>query len=167
MENLKKLGSKFGNIVKKPFGFIKRKTEKPREFMTKGRTGGMILTYLLAVQFFCWIVDGFALKKLSPVLVILITAAIVFLFSEVINLAIRVLFGGKKRSKGYFVTALAIVGTNNYIGNQGEASSAVFLMTLALVLSADVLGRCIWGFVKEHRLYDLLRSFLQKRLLGS
>ena len=151
MENLKKLGSKFGNIVKKPFGFIKRKTEKPREFMTKGRTGGMILTYLLAVQFFCWIVDGFALKKLSPVLVILITAAIVFLFSEVINLAIRVLFGGKKRSKGYFVTALAIVGTNNYIGNQGEASSAVFLMTLALVLSADVLGRCIWGFVKEHR----------------
>ncbi len=151
MKKIKKLGSKLGNIVKKPFRFIKRKAEKPREFMTKGRAGGMILTFLLSVQFFCWIIDEMAINTLPTFLVVLITLAVVAVISELTNLVIRILFGDKKRSKGYFLTALFIVGAMNYIGNQGEAAAAVMLMTLALVLSADVIGRCIWGFIKTHR----------------
>lgn len=143
--------SKIKKQLKRPFEFIKRKTEKSREFMTKGRAGAMIAEFLLAAQFFTWIVDEFTLKKLHIILVILISAVLIFLFSELINLIIRIAFGGKKRSKGYFLTALCIVGANNYIGTQGQAASAVILMTLALVVSADILGRCLWGFFKERR----------------
>ena len=143
--------SKIKKQLKRPFEFIKRKSEKPREFMTKGRAGAMIAEFLLAAQFFTWIVDEFTLKKLHIILVILISAVLIFLFSELINLIIRIAFGGKKRSKGYFLTALCIVGANNYIGTQGQAASAVMLMTLALVVSADIIGRCLWGFFKERR----------------
>ena len=143
--------SKIKKQLKRPFEFIKRKTEKSREFMTKGRAGGMILTFLLSVQFFCWIIDEMAINTLPTVIVVLITMALVAVIAELINLAKRIVFGDKKRSKGYFLTALFIVGAMNYIGNQGEAAAAVMLMTLALVLSADVIGRCIWGFIKTHR----------------
>ena len=37
--------------IKKPFGFIKRKTEPAREFMRSGRKGGMILELILAALF--------------------------------------------------------------------------------------------------------------------
>ncbi|MCR5620089.1 MAG: hypothetical protein K6F65_08305, partial [Lachnospiraceae bacterium] len=143
--------SKIKKQLKRPFDFFKRKTEKPREFMTKGRAGAMIAEFLLAAQFFIWIADEFTLKKLHIILVILISAVLIFLLSELINLIIRIAFGGKRRSKGYFLTALCIVGADNYIGTQGQAASAVILMTLALVVSADILGRCLWGFFKERR----------------
>ena len=143
--------SKIKKQLKRPFEFIKRKTEKSREFMKAGRAGAMIAELLLSAQFYYWIVDEFTLKKLPPVLGILIAMIIPVLISELINLAIRILGGGVKRSKGYFLTALGIVGMNNYIGNQGDNSAAVILMTFALVLSADILGRCVWSFCKTRR----------------
>ena len=70
--------SKIKKQLKRPFEFIKRKSEKPREFMTKGRAGAMIAEFLLAAQFFTWIVDEFTLKKLHIILVILISAVLIF-----------------------------------------------------------------------------------------
>ena len=45
--------------IKKPFGFIKRKSEPAREFMKSGRTGAIIMEVLLASQCLTWIIRSY------------------------------------------------------------------------------------------------------------
>ena len=137
--------------AKKPFVFIKNKTVGQRNFLRNGRPGGMIAELLLSTQFFSWIVDGLTMNKLPDIFVFVLTAGLMALFAELLNLEIAIIFGGGKRQKAYFVTAFLAVGINNCIANQGNAISAAVIMTIVLILAADILGRCLWSLIKDRR----------------
>ena len=49
-----KLIKRIWKQIKRPFGFIKRKTEKPRGSLRAGRAGAMILEMVLAGQFWAF-----------------------------------------------------------------------------------------------------------------
>ena len=140
----------WGNI-KKPFGFIKRKSEPAREFMKKGRTGAIILELLLASQFFTWIISSYTYDKYPWILMFIITCLLWVIIAELLSLVVKLIFAGGKRCRSYFIAALLSVGMNNAIVNQFESLAGAVLMTFALVLVADITGRIIWGFIRTRR----------------
>ena len=147
----KNIFKKIWGGIKKPFGFIKRKTEPAREFMKKGRTGAIILELLLASQFLTWMISSYTYDKYPWILMFIITCLLVVITAELSALLIKLVFAGGKRCRLYFILALAIVGLENMIVDQGEAVPGALIMTFALVLSADVTGRIIWAFIKTRR----------------
>ncbi len=137
--------------IKKPFGFIKRKSEPAREFMKKGRTGAIILELLLASQFFTWIISSYTYDKYPWILMFIITCLFWVIIAELSSLVVKLIFAGGKRCRSYFIAALLSVGMNNAIVDQFESLAGAVLMTFALVLSADITGRIIWGFIRTRR----------------
>lgn len=137
--------------IKKPFAFIKRKTEPAREFMKKGRTGAIIMEVLLASQFFTWIISSYTYDKYPWLLMFIITCLFWVIVNELSSLLVKLIFAGGKRCRLYFIAALISVLMNNIIADQGEAMPGAILMTFALVLSADITGRIIWGFIRTRR----------------
>lgn len=142
---------KIWNFIKKPFSFIKNKTAPAREFMEKGRTGAIIMEVLLASQFFTWILSSYTYDKYPWILVFIITCVMWVIVAELASLLIKLIFAGGKRCRTYFFVALLSVGMNNAVANQMEAMPGMLLMTFALVLSADITGRIIWGFIRTRR----------------
>lgn len=143
------------NAIKKPFAFIKAKTALQRGFLRAGRPGGIIALTLLCAQFFTWLIDDGLMNKLPIVVAFLVTVILAILASELLGLAIKLIFGGRRRSEAYFIMAFAGVFANNSIANQGNAMPGAFLMSLALTLAVDILGRCIWGLIKTHRFVQI------------
>ena len=134
--------------IKKPFGFIKRKSEPAREFMKSGRTGAIIMEVLLASQFFTWIISSYTYDKYPWILMFIISCAMWVIIAELASLLIKFVFAGGKRCRTYFYIAILSVVMNNVIVDQGEALPGAILMTFALALAADITGRIIWGFIK-------------------
>ena len=151
---MKKVKSFFGKVwkgIKKPFGFVKRKTEPAREFMKKGRAGGMIAELILSIAFMFWLFDGLTNNKLPWLVMFLVTTIILLLSVELLNLVLKILFGAGKRCKLYFFGALFSVCANNLIGNMFHAIFLAVFMSFLLVLAVDVIGRCVWAFIKSRR----------------
>ncbi|MCR5593085.1 MAG: hypothetical protein K6F79_04995 [Saccharofermentans sp.] len=137
--------------IKKPFGFIKRKSEPAREFMKSGRTGAIIMEVLLASQCLTWIISSYTYDKYPWILMFIISCAMWVIIAELMSLLIKLVFAGGKRCRTYFIIALFSGTLNNVLVNQGESIPGAILMTFALALAADVLGRIIWAFVKTKR----------------
>ncbi|MBO4678832.1 MAG: hypothetical protein J5626_04105 [Lachnospiraceae bacterium] len=148
---MKKFFGKIWGGIKKPFAFIKRKSEPAREFMKEGRPGGMIAEMLAATLMCGWLPGSYVYHKIPWGLSAVIMAALLVLAAEVINLALKVLFGAGKRCKSYFVVATFGVTFMNLVGNQLSDVGPAVLMSFLLVLSADIIGRCLWAFKKTHR----------------
>lgn len=137
--------------IKKPFGLIKRKTAPAREFMGKGRFLAMILETVLAAQFWASTLEEVMLKKVPYVLCLLIMAALWALVAEALNLVIKLILGGGKRCKSYFLISCSAVCAINVVANQLEQLPGALIMSFLLALSVDLLGRIIWGFIKTRR----------------
>ncbi|MBQ9608830.1 MAG: hypothetical protein IJV15_05205 [Lachnospiraceae bacterium] len=137
--------------IKKPFGFIKRKTEPAREFMRTGRAGGMIAELIVSALFMCWIIDSGTYGKVPLVINYILTVVLLALSAEVLNLVLKIVFGAGKRCKTYFCGALFTVLFNNLVGNQLKAVFPAIIMSFLFVLSVDIIGRCIWAFIKSRR----------------
>ena len=137
--------------ILRPFKFIKRKTEPARDFLRKGRSGAMVLEIILAGQFFAEVFREMVLQKIPFVLCLLISTALLAAIAELLNLVVKLILGGGKRCKSYFLTALLSVFMINIIADQGEAVPPAILMSFALVLAVDVVGRVIWGFIRTRR----------------
>ena len=148
---MKKYIIKCFNQIKRFFVFIKNKTATPRAFLHSGRCGGIIACLLLATQFFTWIFNELSLEKIPRIFVFILTGILIFLFVELFNLILRLIFGSSRRPLTYFLFAAFVVGTNNCAAQQGNSIPAALLMTFALVFAADLLGRCIWSFIKTRR----------------
>lgn len=148
---IKNFFKKVWGSIKKPFGFIKRKSEPAREFMKKGRTGAIILELLLASQFFTWIISSYTYDKYPWILMFIITCLLWVIIAELSSLVVKLIFAGGKRCRSYFIAALLSAGMNNAIVNQFESLAGAVLMTFALVLAADITGRIIWGFIRTRR----------------
>ena len=148
---MKKFFKKIWGGIKKPFSFIKRKTAPARAFMKAGRPGGMILEAVVGILFTAWAI-GIFLYERTPVWAnyLIMTAAFVII-AELGALIAKILIGGSKRCLAYFWVALFLVVMENSMGTQGNLMPQAVLMSFALVLSADVLGRVIWGFCRTKR----------------
>ena len=148
---MQKTEMKIINGIKKPFKFIKKKTEPAREFLNKGGMLGMIFEIVLATQFTFKEVISLTSYKFHPVLCMLITSVIWICCAELISLAVKIVFGVWKRSKAYFATSLFAVIFVNSILTHGNVLPVVILTDIALVLSVDILGRVILGFFRTKR----------------
>lgn len=148
---MKKFFKKIGRVISKPFRFIKRKTEPARKFMKEGRPGGMIAEAALGIIFTGWVIGSMVYEKLPVWADYLIVAALFFAIAEIIALLLKLFVGGSKRCKVYFWTAVFCVMMENFMGTQGSLMPQAFLMSFALALSVDVLGRVLWAFIKTHR----------------
>ena len=137
--------------IKKPFGFIKRKSEPAREFMKSGRAGAMILELVLASQFCWWIIDSYTYNKFNAILIFIISMGLVAIVTELCTLIFKLLFAGGKRHRGYFIAAFTAVAFTNIAANQAEAIPGALLFSYALALAVDILGRIIWGFIRKKR----------------
>jgi hypothetical protein len=137
--------------IKKPFSFIKRKTQPAREFMKSGRAGAMILELILASQFSWWILDSYTYNKFNAVLIFIIGAALVAIATELATLLFKLLFAGGKRHRAYFIAAFTMVAFTNIAANQGEAIPGALLFSYALALAVNIIGRIIWGFIRTKR----------------
>ena len=148
---MKKFFKKIWGGIKKPFSFIKRKTAPARDFMKSGRPGGMILEAVVGILFTAWAIGTFLYER-TPVWAnyLIMTAAFVII-AELGALIAKILIGGSKRCLAYFWVALFLVVMENSMGTQGNLMPQAVLMSFALVLSADVLGRVIWGFCRTKR----------------
>ena len=118
---MKKFFAKIWGGIKKPFAFIKRKTEPAREFMKAGRPGGMIAEMITATLMCGWVAESYVYHKISWMLSALIMAALMILMAEALNLVLKLLFGAGKRCKSYFAIALFGVIFMNMMGNQVNA----------------------------------------------
>ena len=137
-------------LILKPVDLIRRKTETQREFLKKGRAGGMAALALLSTRFIYWIVKGYL--PFPAVLSAPLSLILVLIASELLCLVLKILFGGARRDKSYFFVAVSCVCANNLIGTQGNHIPAALLMSMALALACDLTGRCLWGFIKSRRI---------------
>ena len=131
--------------------FIKRKTAPAAEFMREGRAGGMIAVTILATLMNTWFMQSFTFNKIPWMAACFITALIIVVISELLNLILKLVFGAGKRCKSYFVMSLFMVVFDNMMGNQANAVLAAFAMSFLLVLAADITGRCALAFFKKRR----------------
>ena len=146
---IKKEPGKLKRFIGKTADGIKRVTEGPRRFMQAGRAGGMIASVVLSTQFMYWIVKGMA--DIPAAVCVLLTPLLIILLTELSALLLKLLFGGVKRSRVYYVVAVGVVCANNTIGTQGQDILPAVIMSMALALACDIMGRCIWGFIKSRR----------------
>lgn len=147
----KNIFKKIWGSIKKPFAFIKRKTEPAREFMKSGRAGAMILELILATQFLWWIADSYTYNKYNAVLIFIISAVLFFVVTELTALIFKLVFSGGKRCRAYFWIAFSFVFSTNLIANQAMALPGAIIMSYMITLAVDVLGRIIWGFIKTKK----------------
>ncbi len=136
---------------KNPIKWIKKKTEPQRDFLRMGRPGALIGLGVLATQFISWMIYEEAIGKIPVVLAFFLTAAICVLIAELLNLFVRLLFGGGKRIRAYFLATFVAVFANNTIAQQGNAIPAAVLISFLITLAVDILGRCLWAFVRTGR----------------
>ncbi len=146
-EKLKKIG----RAVKRPFSWINNKTKPAREFMKKGRAGAMILEIALATYMCTWMLWGTVYEQIPVIVSALIFAGLSVILAELLNLLIKLVFGGGKRCKCYFFIALFWVMMNNITATQAESMPAVILMNIALLFAVNILGRVIWGFIRTRK----------------
>ncbi|MBO4807513.1 MAG: hypothetical protein J5537_00620 [Lachnospiraceae bacterium] len=152
--------------IKKPFVFLKNKTVLQREFLRDGRPGGMIAEAILAAQFFTWLMNDLFMGRLPVVVAFIIAAVAAVLASELLAFVLRLIFGGSKRCRAYFIVAFSVVIANNMIGNQGGAAPGAFLMSFAMALFANILGRCIWSFIDNRRFKQVFGYVMSAIALG-
>ena len=158
------------NAVIKPFVFIRNKTGPARDLMRSGRAGGMILEMALAVLMSSWVVNGYTYDKMPYVICIMVTADILVILAELIALVFKLLFGSGRRSTSYFYTAFVLIAFLNLVGNLLESVLPAVIMSFLLVLSFDILGRCIWGLVAGRRfkqVFVYLASFFAIAYIGA
>ncbi len=141
--------TKNNSRIKRIFENIKKRTEGPREFMKAGRAGGMMMEVILTVQFGISIIKGYTYAP--DILAVILTVIFFLLLAEITVLILKLIFGGAKRSKIYFIIAMSFVAINNISANQGNAVFPALLTSFALTLSADVLGRCFFAMIKTSR----------------
>ena len=139
--------SKIKGRIGKPIHKIKDRFSPCVEFLSAGRTGGIIAMLLLASQFdITKTLIGLDFPK--PV-TMLLSAVFSIIMVEVLLFVIKLLFGGGRQSKMFFFFAWFIVCTANFIGVEMLIIVPPIIMSFLLTLAVDVLGRCIFAFIKQ------------------
>jgi len=142
---------RFINRIKRPFRFLKKVTEQPREFMRAGRNGGVIAEAILGTQFLWWLTDAYTLERFPKIITLIISAVVFVIFSELLAILLKLILGGVKRCRVYFYFAFFTIALSNFNGTLFGNVISGLLMSFLLALSVNIIGRIIWAFVKTKR----------------
>ncbi len=148
---MKKLYNKWKYFICKIVDWIKKVTKGPADFLEQGKAGGMIMCALLTAQFLYGLL--FYQENTSvpgPVFVALLFGVVV-LAAELTALVLKLVIGGSKRPKIYSLLASACLATVALVGSLLQNAALSIVISLLIVLSVDVFGRCIFGFVRTRR----------------
>ena len=148
---MKKLFGKIKSFICKIKGAIQKVTEKPADFLRKGRIGGMVMCVLLPTLLlydFLTTLGEFLVPL--PVSILLIPCA-VFLAAELFALVIKWIFGSRNRPRCYFLLSWVIIAFGFLMASQFSNAMASFVLSFLVALSADLLGRSVFGFIKTRR----------------
>lgn len=131
--------------------FIKQKTAPALEFMRAGIPGGMIAVTLLATLMNAEFIRDYTYDKIPWIAACFVTSFVFVNIAELINLALKFVFGAGKRCKSYFFLAVFFVVFDNAVGTQANSIPAFAVMSYLLVLAVQTVGRCIWAFAAKRR----------------
>ncbi len=130
---------------------IKEVTKQPVAFLIHGEMGGLILCTLLATQF----LYGCLLSPISclipvPIIILLLFLVLIILVELEIYI-FKLIFGGGKRSRFYFLLAWLALALAFLIGTQLHNVPSGIMLSFLVALSADIFGRCVFGFIKTRK----------------
>lgn len=130
---------------------IKAITKEPAEFLGQGKAGGIVMCALLTAQFlYGCIFSTVSCLIPAPVIVLLLFGAVI-LMAELMTLIFKLILGGGKRSRLYFLFAWLGLATAFLIGTQLHNVLSGLIISFLVALSVDVFGRCVYGFIKTHK----------------
>lgn len=130
---------------------IKAITKEPAEFLGQGKAGGMVMCALLTAQFlYGCIFSSVSCLIPAPVIVLLLFGTVI-LMAELMTLIFKLILGGGKRSRLYFLLAWSGLATAFFIGTQLHNVLSGLIISFLVALSVDVFGRCIFGFIKTRK----------------
>lgn len=130
---------------------IKTATKEPLEFLHQGRFGGMALCALLAAQFLygCFFNTASCLVP-APILIFLLFG-LVILLTELVILVFKLIFGGVKRSRVYFLLAWMGLSTAFMIGTQLQSILSGILIGFFMASAVDLFGSCVLAFLRTRK----------------
>lgn len=148
---MKKIFSKIAAFANKIMCRIKKAIKEPAEFLETGKTGGMLMCALLTTQFLYGCIFNMLNCIVPGPIVILILFFIVILLAELATFLFKLIFGGGKRSRSYFLFAWLVLAAAFLIGTQLYHITSGVILSFFVVLSVDLFGRCVFGFIKTRR----------------
>ena len=146
-----KKSDKKPHLVSRIKGFFKAKFGSAAEFMKKGRAFAMIMEIILGAYFSAWIIEGYTHGRIPTWGCFLIAAAFVIVFSEILNLVLKIIFGAGKRCKSYFFIVAFLVSIPAIGANQMTGFLFAYGVSFLLTLAVDIVARVLWGFIRTRR----------------
>lgn len=124
---------------------LKNKTENTRKLLKSGQNGAMLLLLLYSAQFMCGCVFHLFGNIYPKILVFLATTVLIAIVSEAAALFVKILFGGGKRSRIYFLVAVVMSVTAD-INSVVNKNCLAIIIAILIPMTLDVFGRCLFGF---------------------
>ena len=148
---MKKIFDNIKSFINKIRCWLKRVTKEPAEFLEQGKAGGMILCALLTAQFLYGCLCYPASCLLPVPIIVLLLFAMVILLVELMAFVFKLMFGGGKRSRFYYLLACLGLTVAFLIGTQMHNVLSGIIISFLVALSVDIFGRCVWGFIKTRK----------------
>ena len=134
--------------IKNIFAAIADKTAPLRDFFGNGQLGALVLLTVIGAQFLGDIFNNSFFDRMQLFFCFFIAVIVYLLSVELFRLVLCVFFGKTKRPGVYFLTSLTLVSVVNISSVQNNLVLQSILMSFALTVFADLMGRVLWGFIK-------------------
>lgn len=130
---------------------IKTTTKEPLEFLHQGRFGGMALCALLATQFLYGCLFSTASCLVPAPILIFLLFGLVILLTELAIFVLKLIFGGVKRSRIYFLLAWLGLSAAFMIGTALQNILSGVIISFLMASAVDLFGRCVLGFIRTRK----------------
>lgn len=151
MDIMKTVMRKIRCFVSKVKLRIKEITKEPLEFLGHGEIGGLLLCAILTVQFFYGCIFSSTSCLIPAPIILFLLLGIMILLLELEVFLFKLIFGGGKRSRFYFLFAWIAILLAFLIGTQLHNVPSGIIISFLVALSADIFGRCVFGFMKTRK----------------
>lgn len=150
-----KVKSIFLNLVAKIKSLvikIQQITSPYTDFLKNGKNGGYLLCALFSAQFFYGSLLSFAKCIIPSIFLFILGLILIFLCAELISLILKLILKLKTRSFIYFAASFYII-FRCLLSYYGDYNPTAFCLLIAFILSlsADILGRTAWSFLKTKK----------------
>lgn len=148
---MKKIFDKIKSLANNIRCRIKAIIKEPAEFLGQGKAGGMVMCALLTAQFLYGCIFSTVSCLIPAQVIVLLLFGMVILIVELMTLIFKMILGGGKRSRLYFLFAWLGIATAFVIGTQFHNVLSGLIISFLVALSVDMFGRCVFGFIKTRK----------------
>ncbi len=148
---MKKIFDKIKSFTNKIVYWIKKVTKEPAEFLGQGKAGGMVMCALLTAQFLYGCIFSSVSCLIPAPVIVLLLFGMVILLAELMAFIFKLILGGGKRPRFYFLLAWIGLATAFFIGTQLHNILSGIIISFLVALSVDVFGRCVFSFIKTRK----------------